>query len=141
MAVERVEHRVQLIICAGLDMDLGHTDFEADAAPKQLGDRPHEHRRCDRQAGKIVNFDAITGLEADPFAFEQLAELAERLSSREDLNVIGVQARLLALNRRRTRCLREESDAFTQSSALYAKRIILRPQRRLAPPPPKKGFF
>jgi len=141
MAIERVEHRVQLIVGLRDDMDRGHANFKADATPKQLRYRPHEHRRCDRQARKIVDFDAITGLEADALAFEQFAELAECLASREDLDVIRVEARLLALNRRRTRCLRKESDAFAQSSALYAKRIILRPRRRSAPPPPKKWIF
>ena len=88
-----------------------------------------------------MDFDVITGLKADAFAFQQLAELAERLAAREDLDVIRVEARLLVFDRRRARCLREESDALAQSSALYAKRIILRPRRRLAPPPPKREFL
>lgn len=86
-----------------------------------------------------MDFDAITGLKADALALQQLAELAERLAAREDLDVIRVEARLLVFDRRRARCLREESDAFAQSSALYAKRIILRP-RRFAPSPQKKRF-
>lgn len=140
MAVECVEHRVQLIVGTGLDDKSRRTDLKADAIPKQLGYRPHEHWSCDRYAGKIVDLDPITGLEADALALQQLAELTESLSAREDLDVIRAQARLLPFNRRRARCLREESDAFAQSSALYAKRIILRPQRRFAPPPLKRGF-
>ena len=87
-----------------------------------------------------MDFDAITGLKADALALQQLAELTERLAAREDLDVIRVEPRLLAFDRRRARCLREESDAFAQSSALYAKRIILRPRRRFASSRLKKRF-
>ena len=88
-----------------------------------------------------MDFDAITGLKADALAFQQLAELTERLAAREDLDVIRVEPRLLIFDRRRARCLREESDAFAQSSALYAKRIIRRPRRRFAPSPLKRDFL
>ena len=87
-----------------------------------------------------MDFDAITGLKADALALQQLAELTERLAAREDLDVIRVEARLLVFDRRRARCLREESDAFAQSSALlreahYPKSVTLRAVT------PKKEIF
>lgn len=87
-----------------------------------------------------MDFDAIASLKADAVALQQLAELAERLAAREDLDVIRIEARLLALDRRRTQCLREERDAFAQSSALYAERLALRQRRGFAPAPLNKRF-
>lgn len=50
MAVECIKHRVEFIIGAGLDNNPGRTDFKADAIPKQLGYRSHEHGGRDRDA-------------------------------------------------------------------------------------------
>lgn len=132
VGIQGIEHGVQPIGAVGLDDDRRRAQFEGNARLEQLRDRTDKHGGRQRKAREIVDFDAVTGGQANVHPGQNVAELAERLSAGKNLDVVGFEASLLIFEGGRAWGFGEKRDRRCQPSALCPRRLVLRARSRAA---------